>query len=236
MKTVAIIPVHGRLPLLKHTIERLLKKNGVDLVVCIGDSEDEEMVSIKAGAKFFYHQNMPLGRKWNYGFQKAREFSPDVCLFVGSSDWLSDNWLPELLPLMDEYDMVGKPDFTMMDISDSIRCVRWGGYKGERKDEPIGIGRLISARILDKMSWKPFVDEKNNSMDFAMYEKVQNLGGNVGLITDPNLIPLSLSTNKWENKHKFEDHWNNKIPGDNKRINNMSELFELFPEYKQIFE
>lgn len=235
MKTVAIIPVFGRLPLLKHTIERLLNKNKVDVVICVGATEDEEMVCLKAGAKFYFHENMPLGKKWNYGFQKAKLEKPDVCLFVGSSDWLSDNWLPELLPYMNEFDMIGKPDFTMMDISENIRCVKWGGYVKERKDESIGIGRLISARILDKMNWKPFIDDKNNSMDHAMYNKVSELGGEIALTRDPNLVPLSLSTNRWINKHRFEDHWNNRIEGQNVRLEN-SELFEMFPEYKLIFD
>lgn len=234
MKTVAIIPVFGRLPLLKHTIERLLNKNKVDVVICVGATEDEEMVCVKAGAKFYFHENMPLGKKWNYGFQKAKLENPDVCLFVGSSDWLSDNWLPELLPYMTQFDMIGKPDFTMMDISETIRSVRWGGYVKERKDESIGIGRLISSRILDKMNWKPFIDDKNNSMDHAMYNKVSELGGEIALTRDPNLVPLSLSTNRWINKHRFEDHWNNRIEGSNVRLEN-SELFEMFPEYKLIF-
>lgn len=234
MRTVAIIPVHGRLPLLKHTIERLLNKNGVDVVICIGDSEDEEMTSIKAGAKFYYHENMPLGRKWNYGFQKAREEKPDVCLFVGSSDWLSENWLPKLLPMMETVDMVGKPDFTMIDVSETMRSVFWGGYIGDRLGESIGIGRLISARILDKMSWKPFEDNKNNSMDFAMFNKVKQLGGKYALVKDADLVPLSLSTNRWENKHKFEDHWNNLVPGKNIRLN-VTEVIEQFPEVESIF-
>ncbi len=235
MKTVAIIPVYGRLPLLKHTIERLLKKNGVDVVIAIGATKEEREVSEKAGAKFFEHENMPLGRKWNFGFQKAREEKPDVCVFVGSSDWLSDNWLPTLLPMMKEYDMIGKPDFTMMDISKTTRCVRWGGYVGERKDESIGIGRLISARILDKMNWKPFVDEKNNSMDFAMFNNVKNLGGKYTLIKDDTLVPLSLSTDRWENKHRFEDHWTNRIEGVNTKLLN-DPIFELFPEHNLIFK
>lgn len=234
---VAVIAVYGRLSLLKHTIERLLNKNGVDHVVCVGETRDEKNCVEAAGGIFVKHKNLPLGKKWNAGFQYAETLSPDACLFVGSSDWLSSNWLPKLLPLIDDFDLVGKPDFTMMDISDEIRMVKWDGYpKNHRYNEPIGIGRLVSAPALVKMNWKPFEDEKNNSMDFAMHQKVKQGGGKIMVARDAELIPLSISTDRWPNMHKFEDHWNNRIPSRSHIISNMEPYFNEFPEYAKIFK
>jgi len=235
MKIGAVIPVKGRLPLLKHTIERLKKKNGVDLVICVGDSEDEELTSLKAGALFVYHANIPLGKKWNAGFQEAKKHNIDVVLFVGSSDWLSDNWLSYSLPYMTEYDLVGKSDFYMVDIADKFRACHWAGYgKGEREKEPIGIGRLISSRVLDQMNWKPFQDEKGHNMDYMMFQNVGKLGGKIGLIKQDDMKALSISTNQWNNLHKFEQHWNDEIPSKSIRLN-AEILIKEFPELKLIF-
>lgn len=242
MKVIAVIPAKGRLPLLKLTIERLLKKNGCDEVVVIADTMDEEKVIKAAGAHFVRHANQPLGKKWNAGFEFAKKLKPDVVLFVGSSDWVSDNWLPELLPFMEEYDLIGKRDFTMMDIpqgeeKSAIRMSHWEGYgPGLREKEPIGIGRLVSARILHKMNWHPFDDTKNNSMDWQMYMRALQHGGTVGLVNGDHLVSLSISTNAWSNLHKFEDHWNDVVPSKSHRIEKMAPYFKMFPEYKEIFK
>src|SRR5688572_11164270 len=107
MKIIAVIPVYGRLPLLVKTIQRLLNKNGVSKVICVGNNIDDKRVCVDAGAEWVTHMNRPLGDKWNRGFYEARQYNPDACLFVGSSDWVSDNWLPEMIPYLKDYDLIG---------------------------------------------------------------------------------------------------------------------------------
>lgn len=235
-KVVAVIPVYGRLPLLKHTIKRLLEKNRVAHVVCVGETAEEKETVVSSGGIFVKHANQPLGKKWNAGFEFAKTLKPFAVLFVGSSDWLSSNWLPEMMPLMNKFDLIGKADFTMMDISETVRMCHWDGYgRGPRQKEPIGIGRLVSARVLNKMDWRPFLDNKTNSMDFMMFNKIADLGGQIGLVKGEGLVALSISTNRWPNMHKFEDHWNDKVPSRSHRVNNMTCYFEMFPEYNKIF-
>jgi glycosyltransferase involved in cell wall biosynthesis len=236
MKVVAVIPVLGRLPLLKHTIERLLKVNGVHEVVCVAELPNEEKLIKECGAHFVKHVNSPLGKKWNAGFRYAQKLKPDAILFVGSSDWLSDNWLSLSLPYMKEYDLVGKSDFYMIDIADEVRACHWIGYgKGDRETEPIGIGRLISARVLDKLNWKPFDDDKKHNMDHMMFQKVGQLDGAIGLIQCDEMKALSISTNRWDNLHKFEQHWNDTVPSKSIRLN-AENLIKEFPQVNLIFE
>lgn len=236
MRTVAVIPVHGRLPLLKYTIERLLKKNGCDAVICVGDQIEEQEVCEDAGAEFIFHENVPLGKKWNAGFVEAKKYNPDAVLFVGSSDWISDNWLPSLAPFMMKFkiDMIGKADFYLLDIGENLRFCHWRGYvQKERKAEPIGIGRVISRRVLDILNWKPIEETLNSSIDYSMYHRVLGVGGKVELFKG-DIQSLSISTDLWPNKHKFEDHYKNKLPSD--RMPGFEKwLDEKFPEYKLIF-
>jgi hypothetical protein len=194
LTVAAIIPVKGRLPLLKHTITRLKQKNGVNHVICVG-SEDEREVCEQAGAIFIIHENYPLGKKWNAGFMKAKELKPDVCLFVGSSDWISDNWIEYCSKYMSSYDMVGKPDFKLLDYGKQFRMCDWKGYTDpRRKGEPIGIGRMISSRILDLMNWQPMNPNLDSSLDYSMWQKVLQVGGRVKLLETDEIHSLSLST------------------------------------------
>lgn len=234
-KVVAVIPVHGRLPLLKHTVERLYKKNGVHKVICVGHGHLERKLVESLGAVWVQHSNKPLGKKWNAGFIEARKYSPEACLFVGSSDWLSDNWLPENMPLLNNFDMVGTAGcyFMHVGISDFKVCY-WPGYVNSRRGESIGIGRLLSSKVLDMMHWQPFNDELDRSLDNSMQQRVTGLAGKIQLIDNSKIKSLSISTDRWINKHRFFDHYNNILPSE--RVDNPNQFVnENFPEAKLIF-
>ena len=223
MRIVAVIPVHGRLPLLPYTIGRLYQKNKVDHVICVG-SENERLVCEKAGAQFIVAPNT-LGLKWNNGFEEARNNKADAVLFVGSSDWLSDNWVGMSVPYLEYYSMIGKLDFNLIHVSSKILLSHWPGYPAgnPRYKEPIGIGRMIRADVLDKMKWRPFIDSGNVSMDYMMLKNVERCGGTVGAIDD-KIYSLSISTDIWENKHKFFELGTMPIP------NGKQWLMKYFPE------
>jgi len=220
---VAVIPVRGRLPLLRHTIKQALKVT--DKVVCICDHAYE--IPFCEGAVCTVLSRVPLGRKWNAGFQFARQFDPDYVLYIGSSDWVSDNWVDTLLPYAEQYEIVGVPKFHLLHlhydvIFDSIEKLeyfrrrsgphevqvefnnwqagKWGGYGGERHDEPIGIGRILNRDYLKRVDFKPFDDKARKSMDYQQFMKAKS----ACLVDRDDIRCLSLSTNLWSNFHNFE--------------------------------
>lgn len=235
-KVVACIPAFGRLPLLKLTIERLYQKNEVFKVIVAGHEPAVEKLCAETGAEFVRHGNKPLGAKWNAAFQKVNDFDPDACLFVGSSDWLSDNWLSICCPYLGTVDMIGKPDCYFLDIGEKeMRAVHWPGYtRQDRYGESIGIGRLLSRRILDSIDWQPFDATKDNSMDSCMQQKVLAAGGKVHLLASSLIKSLSISTYAWPNKHQFFQHWTGQLPSE--KILNVDEFVRKhFPEAYEIF-
>lgn len=217
MTTAAIIPVKNRLPLLKHTIQRLLYKNGVDYVICVGSNKDEQECCERWGAEWVYHPNDPLGMKWNEGWQFAMDtHDPDAYLFVGSSDWLSDNYLPRMLPWLNQFDIIGKYDMWLYDIGvNGGRLCYWPGYVGERAGDTIGIGRLLSRDIVKKMGGRPFQNNLDNSMDHSMMVHALSYGANCAVIPNREILSLSVSCHAWVNKHKFEEHWRGELPSEN---------------------
>lgn len=234
-RVVAVIPVHGRLPILRLTIERLLKKNGCYAVVCAGWTDEEKMCCEEAGAIFIKHENLPLSNKWNACFQKAKELDPHACLFIGSDDWISENWIPRLYPSLYTHGMVGKAGCYMLDISEKhgYRMVNWAGYTNSRKGEPIGAGRLICASVLNDLDWKPFDDGLNMSLDFSMMNRVIKSGYTIGCVNYEDIISIGFSSDKWDTKHNFESHWNNQSL---KKIDNPESFMDdNFPEHSHIF-
>ncbi len=211
MKVIACIPVKERLPLVALTIRRLIEKNGCYKVICSGDTVEEERVIRDSGAEFVYHTNKPLGSKWNAAFVRARDFNPDACLFVGSSDWLSSNWIPYMSQFMSTFDMVGTVAFNMAHfrghsaLDGSIQLGTWGGYdtSSDRHGEAIGIGRLLGRGILEKIDYRPFDPSLDNSMDYSMHRKVLSFQGKIKSIELGDVQSLSISCDEWGNKHNF---------------------------------
>lgn len=206
-KVIACMPVKGRIPLIKHTISRLVKANKCFKVICTADTKEEQRAIIDSGGEFVYHDNAYLGQKWNAAFKRASVYNPDACLFVGSSDWITDNWIDVMLPYLSTHDMVGKPDFNMLHINHNgrLNMARWGGYgpQSPRNGEPIGIGRMISAPMLKKINYEPFRNDLNSSLDYSMFQKIQAVGGRIKTATDETTQSLSLSCDLWPNKHIF---------------------------------
>lgn len=214
-RIIAPIPVHGRLPLLKQTIRRLYDRNGVFKVICIGDEPQAQQVALNEGAEWVQHPNKPLGAKWNAGFIAAKKYQPDGVVFVGSSDWLSDDYLELASKDLDQFDIIGKLGCHFLDKSNSgqYRAVFWPGYgSGVRLDEPIGIGRILSARILDRIGWKPFDAQLDASLDWSMWNKVKRAGAKIKILPYLSGELVSISTDRWLNKHQFDDHWSNRLP------------------------
>jgi glycosyltransferase involved in cell wall biosynthesis len=235
-RIVAVVPVLGRRPLVKHTIERLYKKNSIHKVICVGDDPRDRKVCEAAGAEWIHHRNRPLGQKWNTGFRAAQKYNPDACLFVGSSDWVSDTWTAVLSQYLSNYDLIGLPGCYFLDITSTLQAHRalfWPGYIGKREGESIGIGRLISAKVLDKLKWEPFDDVLDRSLDFSMQKKVLQAGGKLKLLQTDVIKSLSISCDQWKNKHNFESHWNNVLPSEKIEVD---KIVEWFPEVKLIFE
>lgn len=244
MNVIAVIPVNGRGPLVKVTVERLLSINGCSSVICIGHSDEDKDICVSAGAKWVQHENHPLGKKWNAGFQMAREMNADAVLFVGSSDWVSKDWIPVSAKFLDEFGMTGKAGCHLIDFRNGqTRMVYWSGYlhgsvKGkrsmERAEEPIGIGRMLSAKCLDAIDWMPFEDTQDNSLDWAMYQKALRAGFKVKMIEDDSIHSMAFSCDLWPNKHTFSAHWSNEYPSE--RIMDFDKWLEdHFPNAKQIF-
>jgi hypothetical protein len=232
---IACIPVLGRHPLLKQTIKRLLQKNGAERVICVGHQSSDRDVCESMGALWVSAANKPLGKKWNIAFHEAKQFYPDACLYVGSSDWVSDDWIFRMQPYIEKYNFVGTPGMYLLDINGTMRMCHWAGYTGSRQNETIGIGRMLSADLLSKLHWHPFNDVLDNSLDRSMKDNAAKYGFSDHMVTDERLKSLSISTNQWVNKHFFNHHWNNMLPSN--KLSNVKEFLELnFPEAFTVYE
>ena len=229
MKIVSVIPVHGRHSLLSATISRLYLKNKVAHVICVGSSEDRDICE-ESGAEFVEFENKPLGRKWNQGFLKAKEHKPDAVILMGSSNWVSENWIDYMAQYFGENMLIGKQDFNILQKDGAkIRMIRWMEYPkeklrlkhiflsppekrflkaGGRWLEPVGIGRLLRRDFLDAIDWQPYNDEADKGLDSIMMQKLSSIGGTWCRVpnSDQNVQALKIMSPKWDNLNSYETY------------------------------
>lgn len=233
-KIVVPIPVYGRFPLVKQTIKRLYEKNKVHKVICIGHEPEAAKLCMDLGAEWVEHPNFPLGSKWNAGFKACEKHKPDAVLFAGSSDWIADDYLERASVYLSEYDLLGTLGCYFADVGNTIRVVYWEGYTSQtRIGEPIGIGRLLSNKLLKHMRWKPFNDKLDNSLDWSMWSVAKNFKVK---ILDSSYITISISHKNWPNKHNFKDHWTGSLKDSSKKLDYKACINTLkgFPEIHQL--
>ncbi len=235
MIITAPIPVMGRFPLVRLTASRL-KSQGV-IPIIMGHEPEAQEIAKQLNVEFIHIENDPLGNKWNAGFAASRYYKADAVMFMGSSDWCSDDYIESIKLHIQDFGMLG---CHFADVSDEVRLVHWPGYlKGQRQYEPIGIGRVLRSDILTKMNWCPFDPRLSSGLDWSMYLKAIRLIDNLAVIKDEekDIRLLSISTDKWINKHKFSDHWSGSLKSthmNNELLkNNFEEIFySLDRQYK----
>jgi hypothetical protein len=230
MILTAPIPVFGRFPLVRLTISRLLKQ-GVTPII-LGHENEAKEIAKEFNVEFILIDNDPLGDKWNAGFAASRYYKADAVMFMGSSDWCSDDYVESIKLHINDFGMLGMLACHFADVADQIRLVHWKGYsQGKRYQEPIGIGRVLRADFLDKINWMPFDPQLNSGLDWSMWLNALKTSQEIGILPDNGQINLlSISTNKWNNKHKFSDHWNGALNSDKCDISMIENGFNKLKE------
>lgn len=228
-KIVCPIPVLGRFTLVEMTVQRLLKQKVIPILV--GHEKEAYELANHYNIEFVQHVNYPLGAKWNAGFKAAEKYNPDAVLFAGSSDWCSDEYIREIRKHTKSYGLLGSLTCHFADVSDTIRLVEWHGYTNMRKNEAIGIGRVLNKAFLQQIDWQPFDSRLDNSLDYSMWKKATDHQVKIGILPSTDQISLlSISTNKWPNKHRFHEHLNGKLEStlvSNTLLNNFNDIYNL---------
>jgi hypothetical protein len=225
MIVTAPIPVFGRFPLVRLTISRL-KRQGVTPIV-LGHEREAMDIAKQMNVEFISIDNDPLGNKWNKGFQASKNYNADAVIFMGSSDWCSDGYIQRCKEHSKDFGMIGQLGCHFADVSDEIRLVHWKGYKDQmRQNEPIGIGRFLNREFLEAINWTPFNAQLNSGLDWSMWLKAMKSNQEIGILECDNSVQLlSISTNKWSNKHKFTDHWTGSLKSERSDVSLLEKEF-----------
>jgi len=213
LKIIAIMAAHRREKITIKSIERLRRQNyEINEIVVVGDSSIEQMVAQKTGCKYVSHANMPLSDKWQAGVDYAKNLSADAIMICGSDSWYTNNWIKRCAKSINQgFDLVGTVFFHTCKAypNQKLRIIQ-RRYVGRRAQEPVGGGRVISARILNKFNWKLFPVGLKSGLDKPSYDKIVEYGGKIELINN-DIKGLGIKST-WDTLNPWKDDFKTKPP------------------------
>jgi hypothetical protein len=149
---------------LTDTLQVLGNVRGLAERIVVGTTPLDKTIAERAGALYYEYPNSPLSNKWQYGIGMAGKLDPEAVLICGSDDWLTPGWVEYFYPhIKSGMDMVGKSQWLTCSTKDKIELIKCG-YKDSA--DPLGSGRLISARILDKINWNLYPINLESGLDY----------------------------------------------------------------------
>lgn len=176
-------------------IERLKNHPDYDIETLAVISEIE-MVPLckKYNVNFVFHDNLPLGKKKNFGLQEAKKFDFDYLMEIGSDDLI-------LTELLDQYKQIKHDFFGIRDIaylnSETGECMRKTG------STMYGAGRMISRALLEKVKFKLWKDHLNKGLDNnSVHSIMRNRIGYMQVKSSE--IPMVIDVKSKDNIWKFD--------------------------------
>ena len=155
---------------------KVLEPHGIRIVGCAAGSEGatSERLARSAGFKYVEYSNKHLSTKWNAAVAQLR--SCDAILVVGSDDWISHRMLLAYAKLIRQgIEYIGLLDQFFLDAK-SRELIRFRGYDGPRRGEPVGIGRCLSKSLVGRLNGKLWPKGYRRGLDGKMTLRIKAMG------------------------------------------------------------
>ena len=122
--------------------------------------------------------NSNLSGKWNKGLDNPRDGGWNAVMIVGSDDLVTPRYIEAVKYLLEKgADYIYLPALYIYNLQD--------GRMHYCLAERLGLGRVLSRRLLDRLDWKPWPDGINRGLDGEMWKKINAL-------KDVNIVRLGV--------------------------------------------
>jgi len=141
-------------------------------------------------------ENLPLGRKKNFGLRQLAHYDFDFMMEIGSDDLVTNNLLTQYLPYFEKYDFFGISDAAYIE-SENGECRRLISDKST-----YGAGRVISKDLLEKMEYQIWASGLNRGLDnnsvLNIKQKTDVDYVKVSPMDEPGIIDVKSEENIWK--------------------------------------
>jgi hypothetical protein len=184
----------GRVPILEifaEGITRLRNDTGLSIpTVCVG-SEDGAETCKSHSIDHIIFPNSPLTAKFNRACLELKD-KVDYVMVLGSDNLLSTKAFKAILCECEKgIDLIGLSEvyFYCMDDIHTGKLIHF------KHTTVLGVGRTVSARVLDNLSWQPWVIARDRAIDVIMLDAVRPYVQSRSLLDGEFVVDLKTSQN-----------------------------------------
>lgn len=136
-----------------------LRKSGLFPIEAFAVISEESMKPLceKYGIGYCFHENLPLGRKKNFGLSEAMKLKWDYLVEIGSDDVLKNDYLEVIAPHIGR-ELININHFIYLNSEDGA-CRRYKTMNG------FGLGRMIKRSVFEKVGTNIWKDSINKGLD-----------------------------------------------------------------------
>jgi hypothetical protein len=168
-----------------------LRKSGLFPIEAFAVISEALMVPLcrKYEIDFCLHENLPLGKKKNFGLQQAMKKDFDYMIEIGSDDLLKTELLEAYAPYFGHKHLIGLNSFYFLNAEDGA-CRRYSN------PSLYGMGRAVSRYALEQTGelWR---DDLNKGLDNYSTAQLIKKGFTDVRIKEPLAIDIKSDINIW---------------------------------------
>lgn len=117
-----------------------------------------------------YSPNNPLSFKWESAILNSSKLEWEGLVVLGSDDYVDQKFIDFVSENIKKYDFIGFKDIY---FEQNDRKYYWGGYKNERRGEPIGAGRVYSRSFLERLGFSLYDKEAAKGLDSIAWDRIR---------------------------------------------------------------
>jgi hypothetical protein len=157
------------------SLQRYEKDYGIRSAVAGSEGVKTREMCLDYGVAYVETPNKPISGKFIKASQLANiAFKPDAFLILGSDDFIDDALIQCYLKALEKgVDIAGLVDCYFYHTG-SKEAMHWVGYTNFRKGETIGMARMLSKKVFNKLHGKMWPGNMNSGLDFTMMKKLKH--------------------------------------------------------------
>ena len=171
-------------------LKRLMKSFNAESLAVISE---HSMIPLcdKYGIKYCVHENMPLGKKKNFGLRQSLNLEWDYVVELGSDDLIKNELIQSYLPHFGERDYLGVSSLAFINS-------RTGACRWIKQGSLFGLGRCLSRKVIEQTP--DLYPEINSGLDKKILMRLATLNiFQKSIVTDkPLTIDIKSDVNIWK--------------------------------------